>query len=387
MITLAKNTVTKKHIDKLCSWLKKNPKLTKGDLTNKLEYQWSAKNDFDYSVYVNSGSSANLLMFYAASLYQEKKKSKNVIVPAVSWATTVAPVLQFGYNPIFCDSALEQGLAINPAHFYKLVKKYKPWAAIVVNPLGFIGDMDKIKSICQEREVLLLEDSCETVGSTYKGIKAGNFGIMSSFSFYFGHHFSTIEGGMVCTNNKTLYNSVLMLRSHGWDRDLDENYKTKLRDAYNIKKFKSLYSFYVPGFNLRATELQAFIGLEQLKEYRNVSKKRLNNYELYNKYLKKTEYEIKPLPDNKVVSNFAYPLISKNINKIVDALIKNNIETRPLICGSMTKQPMLEKFTIEKTECPVAEDIVDKYGLYLPNHIYLKETEIKKICSIVNKEL
>lgn len=379
MINLVENTITTGQISKLCKWLKTDPQLTKNGVTEKFEHIWGIKNNITYSVYVNSGSSANLLMFYAASLYKEKKRNKNVIVPAVSWSTTVTPLLQLGYNPIFCDCKLDNGLSIDPEHFKKLAKKYKPWAAIIVNPLGFIGDMEDIITTCEDYNIFFMEDSCETVGSTYNGEKAGNFGEMSSFSFYYGHHFSTIEGGMVCTDDKKLYKLLLMLRSHGWDRDLDIESKQNLRTVHNLDEFKSLYSFYVPGFNLRATDLQAFIGLEQMKLYEKVNAKRFENYKLYKENLKPGKYPVTPFKRNKIVSNFAYPVISENAKEIVKALTGYNIATRPLICGSMTTQPMMKKFKIANTNCSVAEDIVDKYGLYLPNHSYLKKRYIKNM--------
>ena len=222
------------------------------------------------------------------------------------------------------------------------------------------------------------------MGSLYNDKKLGSFGTMSSFSFYYGHHMSTIEGGMVCTNDDKLYNILLSIRSHGWDRDLPENEKQELREKYGVNDFRALYTFYYPGFNLRSTDLQAFIGIEQLKTLDFIVNKRNENFNHYNSLLKDGIWKIKP-PKNSYVSNFAYPLITDKINEIVSELNNHNIECRPLICGAMSKQPFwYNKYGHQTLK---NADKVHEYGLYLPNHQGLNYDDIKHICNIVNNIL
>jgi CDP-6-deoxy-D-xylo-4-hexulose-3-dehydrase len=161
---------------------------------------------------------------------------------------------------------------------------------------------------------------------------------MSTFSFYYGHHISTIEGGMVCTDDDELYNLLLSIRSHGWDRDLDENAKKKLRTTNNVSDFRSLFTFYYPAFNLRSTDLQAFIGINQIGKIDGFSEKRNKNFKLYQSLIKNEFWKIKEF-DNCFVSNFAYPVITPNIEDLTKELQENNIECRPLVCGSIGLQP------------------------------------------------
>jgi CDP-6-deoxy-D-xylo-4-hexulose-3-dehydrase len=253
--------------------------------------------------------------------------------------------------------------------------------------LGFMNDMDEIINICKENDIILLEDSCETQGSTYNGIKAGNIGLMSTFSFYMGHVSSTVEGGVVCTNDEELNNILLMIRSHGWTRDLPKKEQRRLKKKHKMSDFNALYMFIYPGFNIRSTDLQAYIGLKQIKKLDYVIDKRQTNYFMYNRFIDNNYWKILPYMRDvrDIISNFAYPIIHPNRDKIVKALIKNKIETRPLVCGNMGKQPF-----IKDAECIVYDKnakIVDKYGLYLPNHPDLKQDQIEFICDIVNKEI
>jgi CDP-6-deoxy-D-xylo-4-hexulose-3-dehydrase len=382
MIKLVEDTIDKKDIDNLIEWLKTNPKLTKGDLTIEFEKKWSEYLGVKYSVFINSGSSANLAMIYSL-IISNRLKNKKIIVPSVSWVTTVTPAIQFGLEPIMCDCDKDNlGLDIN--HFRQLVKEHNPSSVIIVHVLGIPNQMDEILEICRENNIILLEDSCESIGSEYQGKKIGSLGDMSSFSFYYGHHISTIEGGMVSTNDKELYKLLLSIRSHGWDRDLPDDEKKSLREKYGVDDFRALYTFYYPGFNLRSTDLQAFLGLKQLEKVEYIVEKRNKNFTIYNENLPDTIWKIQP-PVGSFVSNFAYPLITDKINELVNELTKNEIECRPLICGSMNEQPFwYERFG--KVELKNAL-VVHKHGLYLPNNPDLSEENIIKICNIISNVL
>jgi CDP-6-deoxy-D-xylo-4-hexulose-3-dehydrase len=225
-IPLVKDTITEDNINTLIEWLKTNPRLTKGELTPKFEKEWSDWMGVKYSVFLNSGSSANLAMIYSLIL-SNKLKNKKIIVPAVSWVTTVTPAIQLGLEPIMCDCDKDD-LGLDIDHLKLLIEKHDPSCIILVHVLGIPNKMDEIQKLCDENNIILLEDTCESVGSMYKGKKLGTLGSMSSFSFYYGHHMSTIEGGMVCTDDEELYTILLSIRSHGWDRDLPEKQKKQL---------------------------------------------------------------------------------------------------------------------------------------------------------------
>jgi CDP-6-deoxy-D-xylo-4-hexulose-3-dehydrase len=381
-ITLAKDTIDTNHINDLISWLQTNPRLTKGDLTVEFEKKWSEWLGVKYSVFVNSGSSANLAMVYSLIL-SKKLKNKKIIVPAVSWVTTVSPTIQLGLEPIMCDCD-ENNLGLDIDHLKYLIKEHNPSAMILVHVLGIPNHMNEIIKLCKDNDIILLEDACESLGSKYEGKKLGTLGDMSSFSFYFGHHISTIEGGMISTNNEELYYLLLSIRSHGWDRDLPEKKQKELREKHKVADFRALYTFYSPGFNLRSTDLQAFLGINQMEAIDEIVEKRKNNFNLYNKYLKDGIWKIKS-PDFCYISNFAYPIITEKINELVIELQNNDIECRPLICGSMNEQPFWSDH-FPKTHLPHAKKIHD-FGLYLPNHHKLTEVEIKKITNIVNNVL
>jgi CDP-6-deoxy-D-xylo-4-hexulose-3-dehydrase len=206
---------------------------------------------------------------------------------------------------------------------------------------------------------------------------------MSSFSTYFGHTMSTIEGGMICTNDKKVYEIIKQLRSHGWDRDLEENSKEKLRDKWNVDDFSALYTFYVPGFNLRSTDLQAVIGIRQLENIDVVINKRNENFQLF-KYLLSPHTWFPTETQNSFTASFCIPIIASSPQEkslIVKSLIEDNIECRPLICGSMGTQPFYIKKYGRKELINVSR--VDSCGLYVPNHPGLTNEEIKKICNCI----
>jgi CDP-6-deoxy-D-xylo-4-hexulose-3-dehydrase len=381
MIPLVKDTISNQEIDLLSEWLSKYPRLTKGELTLEFENKWSDLLGCNHSVFVNSGSSANLLMLYSLIESGKIARGDKVIVPAVSWATDLAPVHQLALTPILCDCNL-QDLSVDLNFLEDLMVKNKPKVLMLVSVLGLVPEMDKVTELCDKHGVILLEDTCESIGSSYKGKNLGTFGLMSSFSTYFGHHFSTIEGGLVCTDDNDTCNMLKSLRSHGWDRDTDEGYRKKLRTDYFVSDdFDSLYKFYTMGFNLRSTDLNAFVGINQLDRFHEVTETRNNNYNLYHELITCSDWKPHKSSQERFVSNFAYPMISRNRHKIVDKLIANNVETRPLICGSLGKQPFWTK-NYGVQHLPNA-DIVSDCGFYLPNNADITEEEIRFICSLV----
>lgn len=384
MINLVKDTISNDDIDKLVGWLQTYPRLTKGPLTLELEQKWSDWIGTKYSVFCNSGSSANLLMLsaYIENTRMQKDRNKlKIVVPSVSWATDLAPIIQLGLTPILCDCNLND-LSIDLDHLNEIITSHgKIDALLLVSVLGLVPKMDKIQDICDKHDIVLLEDSCESMGSKHKGQNLGTFGSMSSFSTFFGHHISTIEGGFVSTNDKELYDLLLSLRSHGWDRDLDKKSQNKLRDAWDVSGFESLYTFYYPGYNLRSTDLNAFIGIGQIDNLNEWGLVREKNFRLYQRLIHNDYWKPKPY-SNSFVSNFAYPIIHPARNEIAQQLQNNSVEVRPLVCGSMGNQPFYKK-QYGKIKLPNA-DKIDEYGLYVPNNPKLTENEVTIIADIVN---
>ena len=375
-IKLTDNTITLKNISSLINWLKKNPKLTKGDLIIKFEKLFKIWIKRKYSIFVNSGSSANLLIAQGL-LEANMLRNKIAIAPAVSWVTTVTPFLQMGYDVKLCDcDKLNLGLDIN--HLEKLCRKYKPSVLILVHVLGHSNNMRVIQKICKKYKIKIIEDSCEALGSTYGNKKLGTLGLASSFSFYYGHHISTIEGGMLTLDDKDLYNVLTSIRSHGWGRDLENQERKRLEKKFNIDKVRSLYSFYYSGFNLRSTDLNAFIGIQQMKVLNKKIKTRFRNFKIFSKNLSNFWSQ---KSEAKIISNFGYALMVKNRSEVFNFLKKNKIETRPLICGNMGQQP----FWIKKYKRPILPNAekVHKFGLYLPNHENLTAKQVEFICDKV----
>lgn len=381
-IPLVKNTIDEKDIESLIDWLKTDPQLTKGPMVTEFEKKWSQWLGKKYSVFVNSGSSANLAAVYSL-IISGKMKNKKMVVPSVSWVTTVTPAIHLGLEPIMCECDPDN-LGLNIDHLKKIIEEESPASIILVHVLGIPNRMDEIMKLCKDHDILLIEDTCEAMGSTYDDKKVGTFGDLSTFSFYFGHHMSTIEGGMISTDDIELYHILLSIRSHGWDRDLPKEKQEHLRKKYGIGDFRSLYTFYYPGFNLRSTDLQAFIGLGQLEKIDDIIRIRNRNYLRYQNGIKDGVWKIKE-PGNSFVSNFAYPLITNNIKELVCALEENNIACRPLICGSINEHPFwYEKY--EKKDLPISKDVHEN-GLYLPNNHQMTEDEVDRVIEIVNKYL
>ncbi len=378
-IKLVKNTIENNEIDELKSWLSTYPQLTQGPKVKEFESQWSKFLGVKHSTFVNSGSSALLISYYAIYLTTGRA---NIIVPGLSWATDLAPVIQFGFNPILCDCNLDD-LSLDLNHLEDLLQKHQDCVVCLVSVLGLVPDMDKILELKDKYNFILLEDVCESFGSEYKSQKLGSFGDISVFSLFYGHHLSTIEGGMICTNDEKLNDVLKMIRAHGWDRELSPDKQSALRNEYNIDSFSASYTFYYPGFNVRGTDLQAFIGIGQLNKAEKVIAKRNSNYHFF-----KNNFNLdwKPKENNdKFVSNFCYPIISFNKDKIAKNLHDNNIECRPLICGSMGKQPFYKNLFGE-TMLPNAS-LVDKYGIYIPNNPDLTNAELNFIVKILNSTI
>ena len=370
MWKLQENALTKNDLKSLSKYILKTDKLTQGKEVEKFEKQFSKWNNSKYSILVNSGSSANLLIINTAKDLFGWKDNDEIIVPSLTWPTTVNPVFQANLKPIFIDTNFDD-LSINYEELKKKISK-RTKAIFLAHILGFPANIKKINKIIKGKNIRILEDCCESIGARVGKRKVGNFGVAGSFSFYWGHHMTTIEGGMICTNNLNFYNLCKMKRSHGFARDLDKKIHYKLKKKYSDINFNFL--FLTDGFNLRSTNLNAFLGIRQLKKLNNFIILRNINYKKYIDILQKYKkyfFSIKNQNLNSI-SSFALPFIfkeKKHLDKFIILLKNYKIEYRSLIAGDLTRQPYLNKY---KKKNPIA-DIIHKKGIYIGNNQFISQ--------------
>jgi CDP-6-deoxy-D-xylo-4-hexulose-3-dehydrase len=379
---LAEDTIPAADLRELASWLGTNPWLSQGPLVREFERQWAAWLGTSHATFVNSGSSANLLMFYAL-LVSGRLRNRKVIVPAVSWATTVAPAIQLGFEPILCDADPET-FGVDLEHLERLVRQHDPAAVAVVHVLGVPCDMEPLQTLARRHDFVLLEDACAATGSRYDGKHVGTFGALSTFSFFYGHHLSTIEGGMVCTSDPELHHLLLQVRSHGWAKDLPRAEEARRAEAAGALEFNRPFTFYVPGFNVRSTDLNARIGLMQLGRVETVVGRRIENHAAYQARFAKAEGFHCQRNARATICSIAFAALADSAARrdhIAAALRARKIETRPLGGGNMSRQPFwADRYGV--TPMPMA-DRIHETSFQLPNHPGLTLGDVEFICDTV----
>jgi CDP-6-deoxy-D-xylo-4-hexulose-3-dehydrase len=382
---LADQTIDADDLQDLIGWLGTNPWLTQGPLVRKFERAWSEWLGVRHSAFVNSGSSANLLMYYAL-LASERLPNLKVVVPAVSWATTVAPAIQFGMEPIMCEAdPLTFGLDAN--HLEAIVGREQPAAVVVVHVLGVPADMAPILSLKARYGFVLMEDCCAALGSAYDGRRVGTFGELATMSFFYGHHLSTIEGGMVSTSDDELARILRQIRSHGWAKDLDPAQEAALATAHAPLEFNRPFTFYYPGFNVRSTDLNARIGLSQMRRVEDVVKRRVENHRVYQaRFAAHPDFACQG-NDRATISSISFAGLAASAahrERVGRALRAARIETRPLGGGNMTRQPYWrQRFPVQ--DLPVA-DRIHACSFQLPNHPRLTAADVEHICDVALSE-
>ncbi len=378
---LAEDTIDRKDIGRLVAWLRTNPHLTQGPRVKEFEQRWSRWLGARYSVFCNSGSSANLLMFYAL-LLSGRLKNRKVIVPSVGWATSVAPAIQFGFEPLLCEADPDTfGLDLN--HLERLLRRHRPGAVMLVHVLGVPHKMREMRALQDRYGFFLVEDACAAVGAAYRGRRVGTFGNMASFSFYFGHQMSTIEGGMVSTNDKRFNDLLRLSRAHGWSKDLDPRTHRALTKRHKIDDFHRPFVFYEPGFNFRSTDLNAFIGLGQLKKLNWIIQRRERNHAIYRRRLGGRFYVQQAEPGSRVCS-ISFGLLADNIRQrrnIVRALDRHGIETRIFSAGNLGLHPFWIK-RYGRASFPMA-DRIHHTGFFLPNNPSMSPDAVEFIADVV----
>ncbi len=368
----------------------KDPRLTSGPRVKEFEDSWSQWLGVKYSVFVNSGSSANLLCI--ALLKEKFPSGGDIIVPPFTWSSDISSIIWMGFNPVFIDVNLST-LALNTELVIEELKKNKNVKAVFLTHAQGINGLDmRLLKFLKENNIYLIEDVCESHGVVLEnGSKAGAVGDISCFSFYYAHHMSTIEGGMVCTNNEETYESLRMLRSHGMVREImNDNFKKKWVDEY--KDLNEKFIFTRPAFNFRNNEIGALIGIEQLKRLDNMVNKRAENFEYFINLLPEWCFKEFNLDGQ---SNYAFNIILRDtddelMKKLQITLERNQIEYRRGSAGggNQMRQPYVRsifKFT-EQDFAKIAPvtDHIHFYGMYLGNYPELSFESIDEITSIIS---
>jgi len=368
--------------------------VTMSKVTKKFEKTFSKKMKVPYSLMVNSGSSANLLAFQClVNPYRKRnlKRGDEVLIPSICWSTSLWPIIQCGLKPVFVDVDKENfNISLNDLK-KKISKKTK--ALMLIHVLGISTNMDKLLKILNKNNIILVEDACESIGAKYNNKSLGAFGEFSTFSFYFSHQISSVEGGMICCKNKEDENIIKSLRSHGWAKDLSNQKKIENKFNNVNKKFLFINS----GFNLRPTDIQAAIGLSQFNSLEDFVRIRKINRDKIIKNLtldKRWENQVTfVINSNKIKPSWfgLTMLLNKKYkskkNKIFNKLDKLGIENRPIISGNFLRQPALRKYNLkQKSKDFPNADYVHDHGLFvgLKNKI-LKKNEVTKFLNIFFK--
>ena len=380
---LMSNNILRNDKKVLVDFINRTNKFTNGPKVKEFENRWSKWLGVKYSTFVNSGASANLISIHILKELNEKKKE--IILPAFTWNSDVVSVINAGFKPVFVDIDFEN-LAINENLVKKKISK-NTLAIFLTHAMGYIGLSNKFLKHIKNKNIFLVEDVCESHGAKLGSKKAGTFGEISNFSFYYGHHMTTIEGGMISTNSKELDRLAKMKRGHGLLRDSQDKYFIKK----TINKYKDLnndFIFNTEGFNFRNTEIAAVLGIEQLKRLNKSIKKRNENHRLYLKLLRGDIF-FKDF-NLKGSSNYGLHLILKKKNsklfrKVLNILDKNSVEYRLGSLGNQLRQPYLKKFVTKKNIISLKNtEHMHFFSVYFGNNQFLNQNKIRKLCKDLN---
>ena len=383
---LMKNNIVKKDLNAIIRFLKKDPILTQKENVKKFEKEWSKWLGVKYSVFVNSGSSANLLQLQLLKL--KYPNGGEVVVPPFTWSSDISSVIHCGFKPVFADIDLNT-LGMNTDLIISKINK-NTRAVFLSYIQGFNCLTDKLLHNLKKKKIYLIEDVCESHGAKFKSKKLGSYGWTSSFSFYYAHHISTIEGGMICTNDKDAYHNLLMLRSHGMVREVkDKSFQLEIKKKY--KDLNTQFIFQFPAYNLRNTEIGGVLGLQQIKRLDKNIFKRTKNLKYF---LKKLNAEFFFTGFNLVgSSNYAFNVILKKKNikimrKILSKLDREGIEYRMGSAGggNQLRQPYLKNH-INKSDIVKLKNTehIHFYSFYIGNYPELSLKSIDKIINTLNK--
>jgi CDP-6-deoxy-D-xylo-4-hexulose-3-dehydrase len=372
----------------LSDFILSNKRLTNGKKVVEFENIWSKWLGTKRSVMVNSGTSGN---YISIAIVKELLGIGEVIVPPLGWVSDISSVTQLGMTPVFVDVSMDN-LSITSENIKNAITD-KTKAIVLVHCLGFNAINEEIIKISKEKNILLIEDCCEAHGATFNGQKVGTFGDISIFSFYFGHHITTVEGGMISMNDEKIYELSKLFRSHGMTREVSNETQEEYKNKY--PNLNPLFTFAVAGFNMRSTELNAVLGIEQMNRIDSNVEKRRHNFQLWLDNLDKNKFIVEfDLEGN---SNFALPLIMKpnyvdrlpindDFSGVCDVLNLNGVEYRLGTSGggNQSLQPYLEKYEYRVVGELTNVNYVHSNSLYIGNHTDLNDEQIINLCKMLN---
>ncbi len=385
-LPLMENNITREDLDSVVKFLQQDPPpiLTNSKKCREFEEAWSKWLGVKYSVFINSGSAANSIsMHIIKELYGEGE----VIVPPLTWVSDILAVMRAGLTPVFVD-VNKHNLCMNEDQIFAALNS-KTRAVFFTHVLGFNGLSDKLLAELEKRNIPLIEDVCESHGATFKGKRLGAYGAMSNFSFYFAHHMSTIEGGMVCTNDEKMYQMARMFRSHGMTREItDEKMKAEYNSAH--PDLRPEFIFALPGYNFRSTEINAVIGLSQLPHLDTNNKRRVENQNVFLEHLDRNKFFTEF--DTEGSCNYAFVLLQKEAdndlcNRLIKTMQDNKIEFRRGTAGggNQLRQPYLIKALGKQDLSKFPNvDFIHYHGFYIGNFPGLPPAKIVDLCKVLN---
>lgn len=380
---LINDNISKRDREVLADFCLHGERFTNGPKVKEFENIWSEWLGVKHSVMVNSGASGN---YISIAIVKEIMGVGEVIVPPIGWVSDLSSIAQLGMTPVLVDVSLDN-FAITAENIKKAITPNTK-AIVLVHALGFNGINDEIIQIAKEKNIVLIEDCCESHGATFNGKRVGSFGDISIFSFYFGHHITTVEGGMVCTSNPKLYDLAKLFRSHGMTREASPEIQNFYKSKY--PNLNPLFTFAVAGFNMRSTELNAVLGIEQMKRIDYNIQKRIENLDTWLNFLDNTKFITNFNREGN--SNFALPLVLKTtqdnrLSKVCGILEEMGVEYRLGTAGggNQALQPYLVKFAhkVSGDLLPIA-DYIHTSSLYVGNHPELTKDQIVSLCEKLN---
>jgi CDP-4-dehydro-6-deoxyglucose reductase, E1 len=390
MIPLMKNAFLNEYETKqeLAKFIIRSDRLSMGVECCAFEEEFAKFQGCKDAVLVNSGGSANLAIFQTLKNLGVLKDGDKVGFSALTWSTNLMPIIQLGLVPVAIDCEITT-LNVMSTQLQERLLTTNLQAFFLTNVLGFSGDLNRIREICNERNILLLEDNCEALGTELPEGKCGNFGKMASFSFFVAHHMSTIEGGMVCTDNEEYAEMLRIVRANGWDRNLKAHQQQKWRKKYQVhSEFDAKYTFYDLGYNIRPTEITGFLGRYQLKYLNNNLMIREKNYKTLESVVSENSDLINlDYSHISFLSNFAFPVLckdSKTRDRYLSQFSGAGVEVRPMITGNIQRQPFYNKYVSTLYELP-GTDKIHECGFYCGNYPELAETDIQTLSSCLSK--
>jgi len=371
-----KNTITSSDKKAMVDFINHSDRYTNGPKVRELEDLWSSWLGVDYSLFVNSGSSANLILVSSVMAKYKLKRGDKVLVPAMTWVTNISPIIQLGLEPVFCDVDIKN-FSFDLDHFAELAKLHSDIRVVFVTHLfGIPAPINEFKKIIPN--AIYIEDCCESHGAEINEKKVGTLSLGATFSSYFGHHMNTVEGGFVSTNDFELYELMKAKRSHGLARETSKETFNKYRELY--PEVDENFLFITDGFNCRSTEINAVLGIEQLNRLDDFISKRRYVCERFVDILKKCG-DVFVIPNFDGNSSFCLQFILNDVvlrTPFKDFLESNGVETRPLCSGNLLRQPFLDEYFLDKKEDSNV-DYLHNHGFFIGNHHLISDDELDKL--------